>query len=76
MDQRWVEEKMRRLRSELHRLIAEGEDEEGLRLRSLLAELERWEAVHRELASPRGWVPPTTDPPGWPAARPSALDPA
>lgn len=57
MDRKWIEERIQALHVEIQRLIAEGEDEEGLRLRSLLAELERWEAVRREagarIAAPR-----------------------
>ncbi|WP_376790214.1 hypothetical protein [Thermoflexus sp.] len=47
-----VDERLRRLREELTRLVREGEDEEGIRLRGLLAELERLEALRREL---RAW---------------------
>jgi len=47
-----IDERLRRLREELTRLIREGEDEEGIRLRSLLAEMERLEALRREL---RAW---------------------
>ncbi len=47
-----VDERLRRLREELTRLVREGEDEEGIRLRSLLAEMERLEALRREL---RAW---------------------
>lgn len=43
-----VEERLRRLREELTRLVREGEDEEGIRLRRLLAELERLEALRLE----------------------------
>ncbi len=43
-----VDERLQRLRAELTRLVREGEDEEGIRLRSLLAELERLEALRRE----------------------------
>ncbi len=48
MDRKWIEERIQALHLEIRRLIAEGEDEEGLRLRSLLAELERWEAARWE----------------------------
>ncbi len=62
MDQRWIEERIQALRMEIQRLIAEGEDEEGLRLRPLLAELERWEAVRWEagarIAAPRTGISP------------------
>ncbi|MCS7251539.1 MAG: hypothetical protein RMK32_01020 [Anaerolineae bacterium] len=47
-----VDERLRRLREELTRLVREGEDEEGIRLRSLLAEMERLEALRWEL---RAW---------------------
>ncbi len=47
-----VEERLQRLREELTRLVQSGEDEEGIRLRSLLAEMERLEALRREL---RAW---------------------
>lgn len=43
-----LEERLRRLREELTRLVREGEDEEGIRLRRLLAELERLEALRLE----------------------------
>lgn len=43
-----VDERLQQLRAELTRLVREGEDEEGIRLRSLLAELERLEALRRE----------------------------
>ncbi len=48
MDRQWIEDRLQTLRMEIARLIKEGEDEEGLRLRSLLAELERWESMRRE----------------------------
>lgn len=48
MDRQWIEDRLQTLRMEIARLIKEGEDEEGLRLRSLLAELERWEAMRWE----------------------------
>ena len=43
-----VEERLRRLREELTCLVREGEDEEGILLRRLLAELERLEALRLE----------------------------
>ncbi|MCS6964648.1 hypothetical protein [Thermoflexus sp.] len=46
---RWIEEKAQALRFEIARVVAEGDDEEGLRLRSLLKELERWEALRWEI---------------------------
>jgi len=49
MDHQWIEERVRAIRLEIARLIKEGEDEEGLCLRSLLAELERWESLRREI---------------------------
>ncbi len=62
MDRKWIEERIQALHVEIQRLIAEGEDEEGLRLRSLLAELERWEAVRWEagarIAAPRTGIAP------------------
>jgi len=36
-----IDERLQRLREELTRLVREGEDEEGIRLRGLLAEMER-----------------------------------
>ncbi|GBD07963.1 hypothetical protein HRbin22_00189 [Candidatus Thermoflexus japonica] len=48
MDRQWIEDRLRTLRAEIARLVKEGEDEDGLRLRSLLAELERWESIRRE----------------------------
>lgn len=47
-----VEERLRRLREELTRLVREGEDEEGVRLRRLLAEMERLEALRHDM---RAW---------------------
>ncbi len=47
-----VEERLRQLREELTRLVREGEDEEGIRLRSILAEIERLEALRWEM---RAW---------------------
>lgn len=41
----WIEEKLQALRSEIARVVATGEDEDGLRLRALLKELERWETM-------------------------------
>lgn len=49
-----VDERLRRLREELTRLVREGEDEEGIRLRALLAEMERLEMLRHEL---RAWRP-------------------
>ncbi|WP_376791532.1 hypothetical protein [Thermoflexus sp.] len=49
-----VDERLRRLREELTRLVREGEDEEGIRLRALLAEMERLEMLRQEL---RAWQP-------------------
>ncbi|WP_322800115.1 hypothetical protein [Thermoflexus sp.] len=43
-----IDERLQRLREELTRLVREGEDEEGIRLRGLLAEMERLEALRRE----------------------------
>ncbi len=43
-----LEERLQRLREELTRLVQSGEDEEGIRLRSLLAEMERLEALRLE----------------------------
>ncbi len=48
MDLRQIEERLRTLRAEIARVVATGEDEEGLRLRSLFRELERWEALRWE----------------------------
>jgi hypothetical protein len=47
-----IDERLRQLREELTRMVRNGEDEEGLRLRRMLAELERLEALRREL---RAW---------------------
>ncbi len=47
-----VDERLRQLREELTRMVQSGEDEEGLRLRRMLAELERLEALRWEL---RAW---------------------
>ncbi|MBO9361113.1 MAG: hypothetical protein J7452_02810 [Thermoflexus sp.] len=47
-----VDERLRQLREELTRMVHSGEDEEGLRLRRMLAELERLEALRWEL---RAW---------------------
>ncbi|SNB73646.1 hypothetical protein [Thermoflexus hugenholtzii] len=49
------EERLQALRAEIARLIRDGDDEEGLRLRALLAELERWEAV-RLNSRPTPWL--------------------
>lgn len=46
---RWIEEKAQALRFEIARVVAEGDDEEGLCLRFLLKELERWEALRWEI---------------------------
>jgi len=48
MDPRWIEDRLQALRAEIARVVMSGEDEEGLFLRSLLKELERWEARRRE----------------------------
>ncbi len=48
MDSRWIEERLQALRAEIARVVTAGEDEEGLCLRSLFKELERWEAMRRE----------------------------
>jgi hypothetical protein len=47
-----IDERLRQLREELTRMVRNGEDEEGLHLRRMLAELERLEALRREL---RAW---------------------
>jgi hypothetical protein len=47
-----IDARLRQLREELTRMVRNGEDEEGLRLRRMLAELERLEALRREL---RAW---------------------
>ncbi|WP_448593420.1 hypothetical protein [Thermoflexus hugenholtzii] len=45
MEHAEVERYLQALRMEIAHLIRNGEDEEGLRLRVLLAELERWEVI-------------------------------
>ncbi len=45
MTSSWIEERLQALRSEIARVVAAGEDEDGLHLRALLKELERWEAM-------------------------------
>lgn len=45
MDPKQIEERVQTIRREIARVVATGDDEEGLRLRSLLAELEHWEAL-------------------------------
>jgi hypothetical protein len=47
-----IDARLRQLREGLTRMVRNGEDEEGLRLRRMLAELERLEALRREL---RAW---------------------
>jgi hypothetical protein len=62
MERAEVERHLQALRMEIAHLIRNGEDEEGLRLRALLAELERWEAIRLNGgAAPRGIRSPLSE---------------
>ncbi|WP_448592647.1 hypothetical protein [Thermoflexus hugenholtzii] len=62
MERAEVEKHLQALRMEIAYLIRNGEDEEGLRLRVLLAELERWEAIRLNGgAAPRGIRSPLSE---------------